>query len=299
MQTARFPVMLLWLLGTASPAADPAWDRVALSEAVGERALHGVFFLNDRQGWIVGERGLCLSTTDGGNTWVVVETGSGATLREVHFTDAKTGLICGDGDSNAPKTGGHVLLGKPLKAGSLLATTNGGKRWDGHWLPINFEITGVEPAAAPVLQVGVSGGDGHPDGDILRSPDGGKTWNGTRCYRSLFDVRVLRDKSWAAVGSAVSVGVFRRRRASCTRTRAAGPCIAGTAARRGACRRAATARYVCAPWPFRRTGRSWRWATAARCCAGRRWRLVGGGDQLDYGGSALGRLRRQIGRRGR
>ena len=168
-----------------------------------------------------------------------------------------------------------------------------------NWPPINFEITGVAPAAAPVLQVGVSGGDGHPDGDILRSPDGGKTWNGTRCYRSLFDVRVLRDKSWAAVGSvrsgllAPTSELYTHQGCRALYSRDGGETWRVSKGSDGeVCLRLLA---VPADGPILAGGRP-RPGVAGR----RRWRLVGkGADQLDYGGFVLGRLRRQIGRRGR
>jgi photosystem II stability/assembly factor-like uncharacterized protein len=203
-----FVVATCWAALAAGDNPDKPWQAIKLPEAVMERTLHGIFFLDAKQGWIVGEKGLCLTTRDGGATWQVVETGSGATLRFVRFRDDKTGWICGDGDPQAPKTGGHVILNRPLKAGTLLATTDAGKTWQTHWLPTNFDITCVETAAAPVLQIGVSGGENHLDGDITRSPDGGKTWKSNRCYRALFAVRAVTDKRWVAVGSPVSVGFF-------------------------------------------------------------------------------------------
>ena len=201
-------VAVAWASLAGGDQADNSWQVVKLPEAAAGNTLHGVFFLDAKQGWIVGEKGLCLATNDGGATWQVVETGSGATLRFVRFKDDKTGWICGDGDPKAPKTGGHVVLSRPIKAGTLLATTDSGKTWQTHWLPTNFDITCVETASAPILQIGVSGGENHLDGDITRSPDGGKTWKSSRCYRSLFSVRAVDDKRWVAVGSPVSVGFF-------------------------------------------------------------------------------------------
>jgi hypothetical protein len=61
------------------------------------------------------------------------------------------------------------------------------------------------------VQFGISGGEAHLDGDILRSAADVRVWNGTdfrssRCYRALFDIRALDGKQWIAAGSAVSVG---------------------------------------------------------------------------------------------
>src|SRR4051794_278308 len=191
----------------AAPAADAAaWTRLALPDAAKGKALYGVIFLDNKRGWVVGADGLCLATTDGGASWVVQETKSRALLRCVRFTDANTGWACGDGDPDAPATKGHIVWLKPVKASTLLHTTDGGKTWQTFWITTNFEIPCVEPSAAPLIQVGVSGGEDHADGDITRSPDGGKTWKIRRCYRALFDLARLDAKRWVGVGAPVCVG---------------------------------------------------------------------------------------------
>jgi len=101
-----------------------------------------------------------------------------------------------------------MVLSRPLKAGTCLATTDGGKTWETHWIPTNFDITCLETATAPVMQIGNSGGEDHPDGDIFRSADSGKTWKSERCFRALFAIQQIEDKHWAAVGSSVAVGFF-------------------------------------------------------------------------------------------
>jgi len=188
------------------PAATSSWKQLKLPAAAAKIALHNLFFLDVKHGWAVGDKGLCLATEDGGDTWNVRDTGSGATLRCVWFQDVQTGWACGDGDANAPKASGHIVFGRPLKAGTLLSTSDGGKSWKTSWIPTNFDIPWIEASAAPLLQIGVSGGEFHLDGDITRSLDGGKNWKSNRCFRSLFAVRRLDDKRWLAVGSPVSVG---------------------------------------------------------------------------------------------
>jgi photosystem II stability/assembly factor-like uncharacterized protein len=203
-------ISLAWALtSTCLAIADnPAWEKLTLPKEAQGRNLLGVHFVDAKQGWIVGDNGLCLATVDAGATWKLKDTRSGATLRSVRFTDAQTGWACGDGDPKAPKTGGHVVLNRPLQAGTLLHTKDGGKSWQTSWVQTNFDITWIEPAAVPLLQVGVSGGDGHLDGDITRSPDRGQNWKSSRCYRALFAVSRVDEKKWSAVGSAVAVGFF-------------------------------------------------------------------------------------------
>lgn len=189
----------------AAAAPQPLWKGVVLPAAAAGLTLRGLCFVDDKLGWIVGDKGLCLATSDGGQTWSVVATGSDATLRAVRFLDEKRGFACGDGDSAAPKSTGHVVMGRPYQAGLLLSTEDGGKTWKKNWVPCNFEIWCVEPSTAPVVQVGV-GAEAHLDGDITRSSDGGATWQERRVFRALSDIRAVDAKRWVAVGSPVSVG---------------------------------------------------------------------------------------------
>ncbi|MCZ7648307.1 MAG: YCF48-related protein [Planctomycetota bacterium] len=189
--------------------AAPAWEALNLPEAAAGKALLGVWFLPDgKHGWIVGEKGLCLATADGGTTWAEQKTGSGATLRDVRFLDEKRGWAVGEGDPAGPQPRGHVVMmpGMQMKSATCLTTEDGGATWTNHWVPSNFQIWCVEPAAVPAVQIGNSGGEQHLDGDNFRSADGGKTFRSERVFRAVFDVRRVDGDKWALVGSPVSVG---------------------------------------------------------------------------------------------
>ena len=184
------------------------WKEAPLPAPAAGKALYGVCGLPDgKHGWIVGAEGLCLSTSDGGQTWEKRETGSGATLLDVRFNDATHGWAVGNGDPNAPQARGHVVMmpGMAMKSSTLLITEDGGKTWQAHWVPTNFELWAVETSAAPALQICPSGGDQHLDGDNLRC-NGGKGWSSDRIFRALFDLRAQDAEHWIAVGSPVSVG---------------------------------------------------------------------------------------------
>ena len=187
------------------------WEKIKLPEEAAARNLNSVFFLDANLGWIVGEKGLCLLTLDGGHTWAAAATGSTATLRDVRFKDAQNGWACGDGDEKAfPSKKGHLVMSRPLLSGTLLGTTDGGKTWTVSWVPTNFVINCVEISAAPILQVGISGGGTHLDGDITRTDYNEKNWTVRRCYRALFDIAAITESAWVAVGSPVSVGFIPR-----------------------------------------------------------------------------------------
>lgn len=189
-------------------AAGLKWSRVPLPQGVAAGNLNGVFFLDEKSGWIVGDNGLCLASQDGGKTWSAVKTGSAAQLRAVRFIDANTGWIVGDSDPAAPKSVGHVVFGtgRPMTASTILSTTDGGKTWARSWLNTNFEITAIATADGKRIQLGNSGGDAHADGDLLISTDGGKNFAGQRAYRALLDVLAVDKDKWVAAGSVVTMG---------------------------------------------------------------------------------------------
>lgn len=87
-----------------------------LPETLFERGIsslnfYGVFFLNPSQGWIVGDSGVVLFSSDGGRQWEVVSIGIFPNLFSVFFRDALTGWAVGQN-------------------GLLLHTADGGKRWE-------------------------------------------------------------------------------------------------------------------------------------------------------------------------
>jgi photosystem II stability/assembly factor-like uncharacterized protein len=180
------------------------WEPLKLPEAVAGKTLRGVAAVG-QIAWIVGDQGLCLRSADGGKAWEVRPLGTPATLRAVRFLNDKAGLVVGDGDPDAPKPAGHVVMGRQMTSATVLWTQDGGQTWKKGHPPTNFEITCAETRGGPV-QLGNSGGEGHLDGDILRSAGGVDAFKSRRCYRALFDIRALDEKRWVAVGSPVSVG---------------------------------------------------------------------------------------------
>jgi len=57
--------------------------------------LYAVQFLDDQQGFAAGENGVLLRTTDGGDTWDHLSTGTQTTIRTIHFFDAQHGWLAG------------------------------------------------------------------------------------------------------------------------------------------------------------------------------------------------------------
>lgn len=72
--------------------------------------LFGVRFTSPMNGWIVGQNGTFLKTTDGGNSWSQLLSPVGSNLNKVFFVDSLNGWIVGDYDV-------------------ILSTIDGGRSW--------------------------------------------------------------------------------------------------------------------------------------------------------------------------
>jgi photosystem II stability/assembly factor-like uncharacterized protein len=75
-----------------------------------DRLLNGVFFVDAKQGWIAGESGVMLHTTDGGDTWEEQDSGEWAPLYSLTFSNALSGYAAGSD-------------------GAVLKTEDGGETW--------------------------------------------------------------------------------------------------------------------------------------------------------------------------
>src|SRR5690349_11430423 len=73
--------------------------------------LFGVHFVDNNNGWTVGQAGTILHTTDGGSNWSPQTSGFGGFLRNVHFVSPTTGWCAGD-------------------SGKIFKTTNAGANWN-------------------------------------------------------------------------------------------------------------------------------------------------------------------------
>ncbi len=197
-------VCLVWVFLLSEVAAGSArWKKVKSPVKV---ALHAVYFGADKNVFAVGEEGTVLASTNAGKTWKQQKPSSKATLRGVHFTDAKHGWAVGDGDRDAPRPRGHVVMGRPMKSGTCLITSNGGKKWGNVWVQTNFELRSIWMATDKIGQICNHGTSSHADGDRVITTDGGKTWKQTWVYRGLNDCCWVDEKEGWAVGSRVSVG---------------------------------------------------------------------------------------------
>jgi len=112
--------------------------------------LLGVKFVTPNKGWIVGDKGTILYTTDGGENWEEQASGTGNALTSIAFIDEKTGWTAGNG-------------------GSILHTTDGGKTWK----PQGNTKEGLHKIFFLNEKEGWVVGN---SGTVLRTTDGGNKW---------------------------------------------------------------------------------------------------------------------------
>ena len=126
--------------------------------------LWDVHFVDSNTGWIVGNSGKILKTTDGGSNWSSQTSGTTRMLSGVYFTDSNTGTAIGDG-------------------GTILRTTDGGTTWTSQDGGTTRDFYGVFfTDASTGIIVGASG-------TTLKTTDGGSNW--TRNDITTGDLRAI------------------------------------------------------------------------------------------------------------
>ncbi len=142
-------------------AADPAW--VAQTSGT-TAALYDIFFIDAERGWVVGDNGTILRTTNGGQTWTKQTSGTTTDLHQVEFVDQNNGWVLG---------------GLPPASPIALKTTNGGATWTRVNLPPN--LGGNPVGEGGYLDISVVDASavwiGGRYGTIIRTLDGGATWD--------------------------------------------------------------------------------------------------------------------------
>jgi len=116
--------------------------------------LNDVFFVDNQNGWVVGDNGIILNTTDGGQNWTSQTGGVSEILRAVFFINADTGWAVGGSLNKA-----------------LIKTTDGGSNWQSIAPSYNgskqmFDIAFFDANTGWLIAFD----------SIYRTTDGGDTW---------------------------------------------------------------------------------------------------------------------------
>ena len=128
--------------------------------------MHGVFFVDQSHGWVVGSKGAFLATEDGGKTWTTRPRPSDDVLRDIYFSDPLNGWIVCERNIYQLKT-------KDDPRTYLLNTTDGGEHWERVTIPdLDVDARIVRAVFSPTGRSWVFG----EGGAIYTSPQAGANW---------------------------------------------------------------------------------------------------------------------------
>jgi len=142
---------------------------------------HDITFADVNTGWAVGNTGVIVKTTNGGNSWVQQNSGTTTNLFSVSFLNENTGWVAG-GDVNL-FTFSHVFV---------LGTTNGGSSWDtlfnNHLLNTHLQKVYLQNSMGYIL--GKGGNGGTTEGFLLKTTNFGMNWTSSPSpdYKNYFDI---------------------------------------------------------------------------------------------------------------
>lgn len=140
--------------------------------------LSDVHFPDEQTGYIVGEKGVVLKTTDAGTNWEIKPTGTLCNLKMVWFTDIETGFVTGNG-------------------GFIMKTSDGGDTWQ------ELESGTTENFNDIFFINSSTGFIAGMNGQLLRTTDGGETWNRAfiNIYSDVYSVHFVNENVGYAAAS--------------------------------------------------------------------------------------------------
>jgi photosystem II stability/assembly factor-like uncharacterized protein len=188
------------------------------------RFLKDLSFVDDTRGWVVGQGGIILHTSNGGSVWSQQSSGVTTDLEGVHCIDSLrcwavgdsgTILETGDGGQHWSKlTSGTTSdldgvqfvtaqIGWAVgNGGTIRKTLDGGAHWDSQTSGTSFWLWGIH--FLDQNRGWVSGGSGS--GVILRTSDGGATWTPAATSNEIADVFFVDTlEGWAVTNAATKI----------------------------------------------------------------------------------------------
>jgi len=152
--------------------------------------LNSVNFYSETNGWVAGDSGTILHTSDGGTNWERQTTNYTTPLLSISFCDESNGWAVGDN-------------------GIILKTTNQGNDWSRVYNDTsinirNFKVKCISPTTTIVLRDSNTG-DFHQETKIWKTTDNGESWEDISPYVNGFSF--LRDISFTSSQNGWACGV--------------------------------------------------------------------------------------------
>jgi photosystem II stability/assembly factor-like uncharacterized protein len=178
--------LLLLFLAPTPLFAQGLWERVPVPT---QKVLNSVFFTDSLYGWIAGDSGTIIHTSDGGKTWILQNTATTNDIVTLFFLDRNLGWASSLNYTTAPY--GTVLL----------KTTDGGD----HWIPSTYPVSDIFITCILYRDTmnGWMGGRPHA---LVRTTDGGVTWTQANvdttvlAFFPVLGIRFYNDKYGYACG---------------------------------------------------------------------------------------------------
>jgi len=190
-------MVTLGYYGAIYKSIDRGWHWNACGTSITYSNLSDVYFADSKTGFIVGNDGTILKTTDQGASWQNHSTGGSEYFEDVHFIDTLNGFAVGYGIFSKTTDGGNMWQSKTLPFGylsavsfsdeyngfiavsnKLLQTSDGGITWDSVPLPNCFFRDICFTGNNTVVAAGSFTDPGKPQmGLTVRTTDGGLSWS--------------------------------------------------------------------------------------------------------------------------
>lgn len=144
----RFLVFTILLLSTFSKLSFPQWN---VQQQVLSTKVFSIYFPDSLTGFMANDLGQVAKTTNSGETWTVISTGTSNALRYGFFHNSFLGYFVGTN-------------------GTIIKTTSGGDSWI---VQSSGTANMLVSISFPSLNVGYAVGDGNT---IIKTTNGGQNW---------------------------------------------------------------------------------------------------------------------------
>lgn len=150
-------ILIILMIFAISQTSAQEWK---LQTSPTTKALFDVFFINKMYGWVAGQDGIVLRTSNGGSTWIEEKSNTTVFLRSIFFTDSLNGYAVG-------------------YSGVIIKSTDGGLSWKIQESGTKFDLFDVffiNKEIGWAVGMGRVIGIGRDLGTILKTIDAGLTW---------------------------------------------------------------------------------------------------------------------------